>query len=69
MQNHINAKQAKKGCPTAFNYPRKTTIGRPNNNKVRRKEQMNNQVEIIMPGDDVDIIEIIQGKVIFGFNK
>jgi hypothetical protein len=30
---------------------------------------MNNQVEIIMPGDDVDIIEIIQGNVIFGFNK
>jgi hypothetical protein len=30
---------------------------------------MNNQIEVIMPGDDVDIIEIIQGKVIFGFNK
>lgn len=30
---------------------------------------MNKQVEVIMPGDDVDIIEIIQGKVIFGFNK
>jgi len=41
----------------------------PNYNKVRRKEQMNNQVEIIMPGDDVDIIEIIQGNVIFGFKK
>ena len=41
----------------------------PNDNKVGRKKQMNNQVEIIMPGDDVDIIEIIQGNVIFGFNK
>lgn len=30
---------------------------------------MNKQVEIIMPGDDVDIIEIIQGNVIFGSKK
>ena len=30
---------------------------------------MDNQVEVIMPGDDVDIIEIIQGNVVFSTIK